>query len=215
MNNITNHSKQTVKWENACIKTRRNLGKREKRLSIFKINKKQKVLDLGCGDGLNITILKKMGIRNIVGVDISGKLIKEAKRLNPNVKFYTASSEKLPFGSESFDIVLVDSVFHHLMNYEKSLLEINRVLNPKGQLCFIEPHRTLWRSLYDYISQLSISKYIPFLKERRKAYLGEKKFMKHWLATEEIFYHDLIKLNFKERLKKEDILSIIGKYEKP
>jgi len=39
--------------------------------------------------------------------------------------------------------------------------------------------------------------------------------MKHWLATEEIFYHDLIKLNFKERLKKEDILSIIGKYEKP
>ena len=214
MNNITNHSKQTVKWENACIKTRRNLGKREKRLSIFKINKKQKVLDLGCGDGLNITILKKMGIRNIVGVDISGKLIKEAKRLNPNVKFYTASSEKLPFGSESFDIVLVDSVFHHLMNYEKSLLEINRVLNPKGQLCFIEPHNSLLRSVYDRVCEMSLSKYVPFLKNRRDSYLGEINFMKHWLETEEMFYSNLEKFGFKKIVKRVDVLSIVGIYKK-
>ena len=206
---------QTKHWEEACVNTRRSLAQRKRRLKLFHIKKTDRVLDLGCGDGLNIRILVQSGIKRIIGVDISKELLKVAKKINPMTKFYLASSEALSFKDSSFDIVLVDSVFHHLMQFTKSLKEIKRVLAPRGKLCFIEPHKSFMREIYDFVSELSVAKYIPFLRERSISYLGEKKFMKHWLKNEEKFYKILDELEFKEIQKKMDILSIIGIYEKP
>lgn len=205
--------KQTTEWEHACVETRRNVGKRKKRLLIFKISKKQKILDLGCGDGLNISVLWKMGIKNVVGVDISKDLIKKAKILNPKNKFYQGRASKLPFKDNSFDVVLVDSVFHHLMSYPKPITEIKRILKDSGKLCFIEPHKSFLRSVYDRISELPVTKYIPLLKQRSISYLGEIEFMRHWIKTENNFYSELIKQGFKKVLTKKDLLSIIGIYE--
>ncbi len=88
---------QTRQWENTYIKTRRNIEARKKRLSKFTINHTDKVLDVGCGDGLNIKILSDMGVQNVIGVDISKSLLTLAKKSNPHHKFYLASVEKLPF----------------------------------------------------------------------------------------------------------------------
>jgi len=208
-----NLPKQTPEWEHACVQTRRNVGKRKTRLSFFDLNNKQKILDLGCGDGLNIKVLRKMGIKNIVGVDISQDLINKAKILNPKNKFYKTSADKLPFKNNTFDIVLVDSVFHHLMSYPKPVSEIDRVLINGGKLCFIEPHGSWVRSLYDRICEMPFASYIPFLRERSISYLGEIKFMKHWIKTENDFYNELIKQGFRKVLTKKDLLSIIGIYE--
>lgn len=197
------------------METRRNLGERKRRLHFFKIKKKEKVLDLGCGDGLNVNLLYKSGVKNLSGVDISPELVKSAKKLTPKAKFYLASAEKLPFKTETFDVVLVDSVFHHFMRYEKALKEIKRVLKKDGRLCFIEPHRSWIRSVYDFVSEMPIAKFIPKLRERSVSYLGEIKFMKHWLRTEGQFYRGLRSLKFIEVLKKADILSIVGIYQKP
>ena len=206
---------QTKHWEEACVNTRRSLAQRERRLKLFHIKKTDRVLDLGCGDGLNIKILRQKGVNRVVGVDISKVLLGEAKRLNPKAKFYLASAEKLPFKGNSFEIVLVDSVFHHLMAFKPCLKEIKRVLALGGRLCFIEPHKSILRELYDFVSELPLAKYVPVLKERSVSYLGEKKFMKHWLRNENRFYKILKDLDFKEIVKKKDILSIIGTYEKP
>jgi demethylmenaquinone methyltransferase/2-methoxy-6-polyprenyl-1,4-benzoquinol methylase len=205
---------QTRVWEEACIETRRNPEERKRRLYIFKIKRNEKVLDLGCGDGLNVNLLYKSGIKKIVGVDIAPELIKNAKKLTPKAKFYISSAEKLPFKNESFNVVLVDSVFHHLMKYEKALSEIKRVLKRNGRLCFIEPHKSIIRYIYDTVCEWSISKYIPFLAKRRNSYLGEIKFMKHWLSTENLFYNLLIKFGFKKKLHRIDILSVVAIYEK-
>jgi demethylmenaquinone methyltransferase/2-methoxy-6-polyprenyl-1,4-benzoquinol methylase len=205
---------QTKDWEEACIDTRRDMKSRKRRLSLFKIKKNEKVLDLGCGDGLNIQALRESGIKNIIGLDISKELLAIARKENKGVKFVQATAEKLPFKANSFDIVLVDSVFHHFLKYEPALKEIKRVLKPGGKLCFIEPHHSMLRSVYDFVSILPISAYIPRLKERRKSYLGEIKFMKNWLRTEDEFYEILKDLKFKEKMKKHDILSIIGIYQK-
>ena len=206
---------QTKHWEEACLNTRRSLAQRKRRLKLFRIKKTDRVLDLGCGDGLNIRILVQSGIKRVIGVDISKELLKVAKKINPKTKFYLASSEALPFKGGTFDIVFVDSVFHHLMKFEASLKEIRRVLAFRGKLCFIEPHKSFLREFYDFISELPIAKYISFLRARSISYLGEKKFMKHWLKNEEKFYRVLKELGFREIQKKVDILSIIGIYEKP
>jgi ubiquinone/menaquinone biosynthesis C-methylase UbiE len=206
---------QTQVWEEDCLKTRRSISQRIRRLKLFKIKRSDYILDLGCGDGLNISILRKMGRKKIVGIDISDELLREARRINPGVKVLLASAEKLPFKNNTFDIVLVDSVFHHLMRYGKTVKEIKRVLKPSGRLCFSEPHKSIFRMMYDYFSISPFARFIPFFKERGKAYLGEVKFMKHWLATEDYFCNQLKKEGFIERLHKVDILSIIGIYEKP
>ena len=137
-----------------------------------------------------------------------------AKKNNPKSQFVIGSAEKLPFKKEEFDVVFVDSVFHHLFDYGIAIKEIKRVLKKRGILCFIEPHRSFLRSLLDFVCVLQVSKFIPFIKERRLAYLGEIKFMTHWLATEDEFLHVLEKRKFKEIFKMKEFLSIIGEYKK-
>lgn len=205
---------QTLEWEDSCVETRRDLEDREKRLRMFKIKKTDSVLDLGCGDGLNISILNNMGIKKVVGVDISKKLIKMAKEKNPKTKFYVGSAETLPFRANTFNIVLVDSVLHHLMKYEKPAKEINRVLKKGGCLCFMEPHRSILRSLMDFVCVLPFSNYFPFIGKRAKAYKQEIELMTHWLATEEEFLDTLNKNGFKKVFLTKDFLSIVANYRK-
>lgn len=209
-----NRFHQTHEWEIACVKTRRSKEKRKKRIRLFSIKKKDKVLDLGCGDGLNISILHSLGIRDVVGVDISKELIRLAKKNNSKTKFYVGSAEKLPFKKETFDVIFVDSVFHHIIDYQKVVKELKRVLKKNGKLCFIEPHKSPLRLMIDFICVLPISKFMPILKERREAYLGEIDFMTHWLATEKDFYQTLEKNKFTEEFTRKDFLSIVGQYKR-
>ncbi len=204
---------QSHHWEEACIKTRRNLNERKRRISFLEIGRKDRVLDLGCGDGLNVKVLRKMGIRDVIGIDISPELLSIARKENRDNKFYLASAEKLPFKANYFDVVFVDSVFHHFMKYDRAIEEIKRVLKNGGKLCFIEPHRSILRSFYDFISTSFVANFMPSLKRRGKSYLGEIRFMKHWLSTEEIFYKTLSKMGFREKTKRSDVLSIIATYE--
>ncbi len=205
---------QTTEWEHACVHTRRNTESRKKRLLQFSFRPDDKILDLGCGDGVNIQVLRSMGMKKLVGVDISSDLLKDARKRNPHIKFYLASAEKLPFQTNTFDAVLVDSVFHHLLRYDKALKEIRRVLKLNGSLCFIEPHRSFLRSVMDFISLLPIAQFLPILKERSVSYKGEIDLMRHWLATEEEFYLWLHKLHIKEVFCRTDFMSKVGKFQK-
>lgn len=206
---------QTLEWETACLKTRRNLKSRERRLRQFGIKKGEHVLDLGCGDGLNISILRQKGVNKIIGVDISKELLKLAKDNNPGIKFYVGSAQSIPFAAGSFDIVLVDSVFHHLMEYEEAVKEIKRVLKPRGRLCFVEPHRSPLRALLDFVSTLPGSQYLPFIGNRAIAYREEIELMSHWLRTENEFLDTLERHGFKKKSCREDFLSIVACYSMP
>lgn len=183
---------------------------RTRRLKRFKIKKSSRILDLGCGEGINILALKKMGVNNIVGLDISQLLLKEAKTKNPDMKFVLASAEDLPFKNNQFDIVLVSGVFHHLLNYDKALKEIWRVLDTNGYLCFIEPHASLGRTMLDYftVNAASVS------KSRRKYYSQEHDLMQNWLNYEYKFMQLLNTLGFTKIFLQYDLLSSIGKYQK-
>ncbi|MBI2028409.1 MAG: class I SAM-dependent methyltransferase [Candidatus Levybacteria bacterium] len=205
---------QTKDWEKACVKTRRSLAKRNGRIVVFDIRKSDKVLDLGCGDGLNIKIFRSLGIRNVVGIDVSSDLISQARHSNPKAKLYVGSAEKLPFKNEEFDVVFVDSVFHHIIFYDRVIKEIKRVLKKNGLLCFIEPHRSIFRSFIDFICILPISKFVPILKDRREAFLGEIHLMTHWLATEEEFIDSLKNNEFSEIFQKKKLLSILGEFQR-
>lgn len=98
------------------------------------------VLDLGCGDGAWINILKKSG-RNVIGVDISIKSLHIAK--NASDLLICSDAHFLPFESNSFDAIIMIEVIEHLSNPILALKEVHRVLTNGGRLILTTPNG-LW-----------------------------------------------------------------------
>jgi len=90
-----------------------------------------KVLDVGCGTGLLLSLLVKKN--KTFGTDISEKAVKIAKQKGLNVKKGDAE-ETFPFKTNFFDFVICKDVFEHLKNPEFTLREISRVLRKDGLL---------------------------------------------------------------------------------
>jgi len=193
---------------------RRNVWLRQRRLLRFGFMRTDRILDLGCGDGLDIEILRHMGCARVVGVDISPKLLAEARKRNPDVRFVQAPIEALPFQNASFDKVVVDSVFPHVEDFAKALREIRRVLAPHGKFCFIEAHNSMWRKLLNWATFSPIGLIIPYLHKRRRASLVEKKTIDYWNVAEKEFLQTIQVVGFEKIFVKVDLLSIIGLYQK-
>ena len=99
-----------------------------------------KVLDVGCG---NANLFKFLSEDNyeLFGVDFSENMIDEAKNnCGMKASFSVADAEKLPFDSDTFDIVVCNASFHHYTNPDIVLMEMNRVLKDGGRLLIGDPY---------------------------------------------------------------------------
>ncbi len=93
------------------------------------------VLDLGCGQGNTLALLSEAGL-SCVGIDISGKLV---KRASAYAQTSLASGEALPFKDNSFDLIMLKEVLHHIKNPSAVLREANRCLRVPGYIWVLEP----------------------------------------------------------------------------
>src|SRR3989344_8673859 len=66
------------------------------------VGKGAKVLDLGCASGYQSKLLKDEGL-NVVGLDLSPKMIAIAKKRVPDVNFVVGDMTKMEFNDASFD----------------------------------------------------------------------------------------------------------------
>ena len=108
------------------------------------LRKNDKVLDVGCGDGiLSSIIIEKFKIK-LTGCDIENYLKTPIPFIHMKDKF------SLPFSDNSFDKVMFNDVFHHMSfaNQEKLLKEALRV---SDHVLIFEVEPTLIGSLADYI----------------------------------------------------------------
>lgn len=100
-----------------------------------------RVLDVGTGPGLTAAAAQARGAETI-GLDFSKRMLQEARRLNPDIEFYEASADSLPFEDGWFDAVVGNFFLHHSARPEKVLEEAFRVLKPGGKAGF-----TVWSEL--------------------------------------------------------------------
>lgn len=106
------------------------VGFQKKALSRYVRGKR--VLILGCGRGGVVKTLKSYA-KEIIGIDISKRMIGLARESYPDVRFIIADAEDLPFPDKVFDVVYCSAILHHL-DIQAALKEIRRVLIPGGYL---------------------------------------------------------------------------------
>jgi ubiquinone/menaquinone biosynthesis C-methylase UbiE len=115
-----------------------NDGEREFDDKMLKAAVGKKVLDIGCGDGSFTVRIAENGARNVVGIDFSKTAICEARKnlakseMKRNVRFELAEADKLPFPSETFDLVVCRR--GPVTSKTRSLSEAHRVLRKRGTL---------------------------------------------------------------------------------
>lgn len=113
------------------ISDRARLVEIEKFISYLK--PKAKILDIGCAAGRDSRIFKNKGF-DVVGIDLSKKLLAIARLDNPDVTFIKADMRKLPFENNNFNAIWANAVLHHLekKEIETTLKEWQRILSPNG-----------------------------------------------------------------------------------
>jgi 2-polyprenyl-3-methyl-5-hydroxy-6-metoxy-1,4-benzoquinol methylase len=105
----------------------------------------KKVLDVGCGDGINAMNFAKLGA-HVVGIDISPKAIQLAElRAQVNgvsrlTKFVCSPLELAQLDEHSFDVVWGDAILHHLIpDLDQVVQQFARWVKPGGIVLFAEP----------------------------------------------------------------------------
>ncbi|MCS3938734.1 2-polyprenyl-3-methyl-5-hydroxy-6-metoxy-1,4-benzoquinol methylase [Salinibacter ruber] len=124
-------------------------GYRKRRLfdlmDVSSINEKR-ILDVGCGRGVESVVCAKYGAR-VDGVDISEEAIRIARKVSEingvsqSCSFSVQNVQDLEFENEEFDIVVCNAVLHHILKYESVTEELLRVLSQDGTLLFGESLR--------------------------------------------------------------------------
>ena len=114
---------------------------------------RHRVLDLGCGTGTLVLLVKDAcpGVR-VTGMDVDPKILAMARakigRAGVDIPVEEGSATALPFADAVFDRVLTSLVLHHLTTEQKrvALHEVRRVLVAGGELHiadFGKPHNVL------------------------------------------------------------------------
>ena len=96
-----------------------------------------RLLDAGCGKGIDTLRLAERSGHSVVGIDLSSAGVQQARlrtRHLPNALIVRADLECLPLQGAQFDFVYSYGVLHHLPHPDAALAELVRVLKPGGLL---------------------------------------------------------------------------------
>lgn len=114
-------------------------GRRQIISQLITSKKNLKILDIGFGTGETLCYLQEILETPLLhGVDTSIVAVRFAKsRGHKNVK--KASATKLPYRSNTFDVIFALDVIEHVEDDQKVFQEVYRVLKPGGQLIVTVP----------------------------------------------------------------------------
>jgi SAM-dependent methyltransferase len=107
----------------------------------------RRVLELGCGAGVDLARFAKGGA-DVTGVDLAPSAIALARanfeQQALSGDFRVANGEQLPFPDASFDLVFAHGVVQYTADPERLVDECRRVLKPGGDAIFQVYNRISW-----------------------------------------------------------------------
>jgi len=117
------------------------------------------MLDVGCGTGgYSIPLAKQFAIK-LTGIDVSKEMLERARSKHSNGNWILGDIESIDFEENSFDVVLMSYVLHHMRDYKRTLKTVYKILKSASGLLFIvtDDHDQFYASFYH--------KYIPKIME--------------------------------------------------
>ena len=118
---------------------------RKELIAQAQIQPDHRVLDVGCGTGTLMMLLKRRySTLQVIGLDPDAKALRrassKAKHVDVSVQFDQGFGDALPYENATFDRAFSSFMFHHLEeeNREKTLQEVSRVLKPGGSFHLLD-----------------------------------------------------------------------------
>jgi SAM-dependent methyltransferase len=160
--------------------------------AMFALPPEALIVDVGCGYGDLLDVLRERGYRRLMGVEPDAQCRAAAQEGGFDVREGTLTETSLDSGS--VDAVIVNQVFHHIDDYGAALREIHRVLKPRGVLCFMEPLGTVLRRGMDFLTfRTPLRKFVPPVETRYRVMSLEVEtgLYPQWLAEQSTFHAEL------------------------
>ena len=172
---------------------------------------KGRVLDIATGTGF---IAKKIKANckdvEVIGIDISGKMIEQAKRKAKEkklkVKFLIGDAEKLNFLDKYFDLAICSLGFLWFQNKTRLLKELKRVVKKRGKIIVIEEEGETVRSknslkefspnMQKFFSKIKKLEIPVSIKEIKKKMKNSSRLEKEYRAPIDK-YHSFVAMVFK------------------
>lgn len=197
-------------WEENYLKMDRSVRSRLKRIRTVILKPGGRLLDLGCGDGIEIAALRQAGFAKVVAIDISLNLARRAT----GVPVVVADATRLPFRDGSFDLIYANNVLHHLV-LPRFAAAADAVLAPGGALCFVEPNPSWFRTLVDIFCYSPLARLFPVLRARGIDVRQELPDYYRWMYGIDRWFAMLKARGFLPRVIKRGLFRLYSQWEKP
>ena len=122
-----------------------------------------RVLDVGCGDGFHLKLLRRFGKPSwtLEGIDIDPRAVEAAS--GPGITVHQGTIEDVDLPADSYDVVYTIQTVEHVAHPDRVLAAIHRVLKPGGRLVIVT----------DNTESVDFGLF-------RKSYWGGYHFPRHW-----------------------------------
>jgi SAM-dependent methyltransferase len=109
-------------------------------LSMLRFERRDRLLDIGCGDGCHLNVFLAAGL-SVTALEPSTCMRKRAwKRVGDRVDFYPDVAEDLPFDDNEFDHVTLMKTLEFVDDPEKALREAGRVAKNRLFVSILNPY---------------------------------------------------------------------------
>ena len=106
---------------------------------IVNVGKNDRILDIGCGGGVNIEKFLKLTDSNVDGLDYSEVSVEASLAQNRKAvddgrcRIIQADVRQMPIGDEEYDLVSAFETIYFWPEIQESFREVSRVIKPNGQ----------------------------------------------------------------------------------
>ncbi|NWE39675.1 class I SAM-dependent methyltransferase [Pseudomonas yamanorum] len=100
------------------------------------------VVDLGCGYGWFSRWAREQGAEQVLGLDVSHKMLARAKEMTSSsgITYAIADLEQLELPTATFDLAYSSLAFHYIVDLKGLFARIHQTLVPGGRLVFSIEH---------------------------------------------------------------------------
>ena len=126
------------------VETIKNMNENHQPISEFAfkcvdVGTNDRILDIGCGGGVNIEKFLKLTENNVDGIDYSDVSVKESAKRNQKAigdkrcRIIQADVSKMPIDDEVYDLVSAFETIYFWLDIENTFKEVLRIIKPGGQ----------------------------------------------------------------------------------